>query len=403
MSYQLLQVRAVHGRITEAGAGPVPVRVKAAAADPQQRAGLALVGQGVRSDLPGHRHRVVQRGIKLVGQDVQPGVGGTRIGRAQRVELLDRSVGLHHHQRAGQQAQPFHRPRLAQDQLDELGEQADPGLLPWRAIPALEDGDQPVRVSGARRRAAPVRVRQQQVKGRRLEFQQRLIGGYRVVGQVNRAQQAAVAAAELFVLQEAQAVSYRAEAADAVGVAAVPGSGFGIAVQADAYADALAGQRFQHGARQQGAVGLHRHVHLGRDLAAELLDQAGQPVRARQQRLTAVQDDIHAAQIVRGRVLGDAVNGRGGYRRGHALRLLFPGNLGHFVHVAVRARQVAAAVHLEDELLKRDPAVALLAHRRDVEVLDRPGGRMCSDADRRYVGLGHPNQTASSSGSTLLS
>jgi hypothetical protein len=100
-------------------------------------------------------------------------------------------------------------------------------------------------------------VRQQQVKGWRAELQQRLVGGYRVVGHVDRAQQAAVAVAELFVLQQVQAVGHRAEAADAAGVAAVPGGGFGVAVKADADADTLTGQRLKHRPGQQGAVGLH--------------------------------------------------------------------------------------------------------------------------------------------------
>jgi hypothetical protein len=101
---ELLKVRAVNGRVAEADAVPEPVRVEATTADLHQRACLALVGQGGRSDLPSHRHRVVERVIKLVGYDIQPGVGGARIGGAQRVQLLDGSVGLHHHQRAWQQA-----------------------------------------------------------------------------------------------------------------------------------------------------------------------------------------------------------------------------------------------------------------------------------------------------------
>jgi hypothetical protein len=79
-----------------------------------------------------------------------------------------------------------------------------------------------------------------------------------------------------------------------------------------------------------------------------------------------VQDDLHAAQIVRGGVLGDAANGCGGYRRGHALRLLLPGSLCHFVHITVRTRQIAATVYLEDELLEWDPPVALRVQGRDV-------------------------------------
>jgi hypothetical protein len=102
---------------------------------------------------------VIERGVEGVGQDVQSGVGSTRIRRAQRVELPDGPVGFHHDERGGLKPQTLYSTRTAQDQLDQLGEQADPGLLLGCRVPPFEDGDQPVRITGVRRRATPVRVR----------------------------------------------------------------------------------------------------------------------------------------------------------------------------------------------------------------------------------------------------
>ena len=84
---------------------------------------------------------------------MQPGVGGAGVGGTQRVELLDGAIGIDHDQGAGQQPEAFHRTRLAEDELDELAEQADACFLARGGVPALEDGDQPVGVAGAGRRA----------------------------------------------------------------------------------------------------------------------------------------------------------------------------------------------------------------------------------------------------------
>jgi hypothetical protein len=54
------QVIAVDGGVTEPLTVPVPVRVQAATADLQHRAGLALRCERVDPDLPGHRRRVVE-------------------------------------------------------------------------------------------------------------------------------------------------------------------------------------------------------------------------------------------------------------------------------------------------------------------------------------------------------
>ena len=106
------QVGAVDGGITEAFSAPVPVRVKAAAADLHHLAGPALLGQGVDADLPGDRRGMVQRVVEAAGGDVQAGVGGAGIGGAERVELLDGAIGVDHDERCSAAA-PVLLPRLA--------------------------------------------------------------------------------------------------------------------------------------------------------------------------------------------------------------------------------------------------------------------------------------------------
>jgi hypothetical protein len=237
------QVLAVDRGITEAFPLPEPVRVQAAAADIHHRALQALGGERAGADLPGHRRRVLKRVVKTTRHDVQAHVGGARVGGAERVELLDRTVGVDHHQRARQQPEALHRAGAAEDKLDQLAEQADPGFLPWRGIPTVENADQPVRVPVAGRGAAPVGMRQEQVKGRRGKLQQRLVRAHRVVVDVNGAQDAAVAVAELRGLQPVKAVGHRVEAVAAAGVAAVPPGRLSIPVQADADPDAQVLQR----------------------------------------------------------------------------------------------------------------------------------------------------------------
>src|SRR5690242_489356 len=88
-------------------------------------------------------------------------------------------------------------------------------------------------------------------------------------------------------------------------------------------------------------------------------------------------------------MLVDALGGHLRDRRAHQPGHIPPALIRHFVHVAVRAGQIAATVDLEDELLKRHRLVAGLTRVRDVKVLKRPRGEM----------PGHPNHPATSSGS----
>jgi hypothetical protein len=61
----------------------IAVRVKAAAADPQDRALLALRRQRRGSGLPSHRGRMVKGSIEGIGGDMKSGIRGTGIGGTQ--------------------------------------------------------------------------------------------------------------------------------------------------------------------------------------------------------------------------------------------------------------------------------------------------------------------------------
>jgi hypothetical protein len=161
---------------------------------------------------------------------------------------------------------------MAKDELDELAEQADPGLLAWRVVPPVENPDQPARVPGVRKAGATVGVRQQQVKRWRGELQQRLVRGHRIVLDVDRAQDAAVAVPEFRRLQQGKASGDRVEAAAAVPVGPVPTGGLGVTVEANADLDPQALERGEHRTVEQRAVGLQGDVHLGGYGGAEHLD-----------------------------------------------------------------------------------------------------------------------------------
>src|SRR5690349_16230659 len=103
MRDELQEVSAIDRGIAEPFATPVPVRVKAAAANLHYLAGLALRGQGADADLPGDRRGMFQCVVEAAGADVQAGVGSTGIGGAERVELLDGAISVDHDKRTRQQ------------------------------------------------------------------------------------------------------------------------------------------------------------------------------------------------------------------------------------------------------------------------------------------------------------
>jgi hypothetical protein len=262
------QVGAVDRRITEPRTVPVAVGVQAPAADLHDGTGPARFGQGVLTELPGHRGGMVERGIEGIGDHVQAGVRGAAIGRAQRVELPYGPVRLDNDERAGQQPEPFCRARPTEYQLDHVDEQADVRFPLGCGVPAFEDRDQPVRVSRARWRAIPVGVRQQEVNRRRTELQQSLIGSLRIVAHIDGAQDAAVNLAEFGGAEPEQAVGDIGEAVAAAGITTMACGSCLVAIQADPDADAEVLEHFEHGAIEEGAIGLNGNGHRDTDTLA---------------------------------------------------------------------------------------------------------------------------------------
>jgi len=77
---ELEQILAIDGGMAEAFSCKEAVRVQAAAADLHDRAGLAERRERFGADLPGHRRRMVKGVVEAARHDVQPCVGGTRVG-----------------------------------------------------------------------------------------------------------------------------------------------------------------------------------------------------------------------------------------------------------------------------------------------------------------------------------
>ena len=329
------QISAVHRGVTKAGSVPVPVRVQASAADLQHRTGLALCRQGGGPDLPGDGGGVTEGVVEAVRSDMQPGVGSARVAGTERVEFLDGAIGVHHHQGARQQPKALDGTRLAEDELDKLAEQPDARFLARGTVPALEHADQPVGVAGAWRRFIPVGVRQQQVNRGRLERQQRLIHGDRVVADVDRAEYAAVAVTKLRGREKVQRAGDIVEAVAAIRVAAMPPRRVGVAVEADAYADPGALEDFKHRATQQSAIGLHGHVHPRRHLVAQRCGQFCQPFGACQERFTAVQDYVDARKVMPAGMLGYALHSRPRDGRAHPLWEPAPRLIRHLIHITI--------------------------------------------------------------------
>jgi hypothetical protein len=163
---------------------------------------------------------------------------------------------------------------MAKDELDKLAEQPDPCFLTRRGVPALENADQPVRIPGAWRHTAPVGMRQQQVKGRGAEVQQRFVRTNRVVADINRAQNSAVTVPEFRRLQKAKSFRDRVETVAAISVAPVPPGRLGVTVQAHANSDSKALERGEHRPVEESAVRLEGDVHLRGDRSMEFADQA---------------------------------------------------------------------------------------------------------------------------------
>ena len=114
----------------------------------------------------------------------------------------------------------------------------------------------------------------------------------------------------------------------------LPG-GFGVAIQADTDPDAKALERLEHRPVEESAVGLQRHIHLRRYPGTEPLHQIRKPLRSREKRLAAMEDDVDADETVLFGVLGDALDGFLSYSLAHAFRHVPPGMIRHLIDIAV--------------------------------------------------------------------
>ena len=81
-----------------------------------------------------------------------------------------------------------------------------------------------------------------------------------------------------------------------------------------------------------------------------------------------MQNDINARQPVPFCVLGNALDGLSDYRLAHSLWEPSPALVRHFIDVAIGARKVATAVHLEDELSEGNGLKSRFPDLRHVEV-----------------------------------
>lgn len=126
----------------------------------------------------------------------------------------------------------------------------------------------------------------------------------------------------------------------------------GAAVEAEPDLDAGVGETVEDGAGEESAVGLDGDRHTGavRDGLAHRVGVRDDGLRSGQQRLAPVQIDPHGPHPVRLDVFGDAVGGLAHGALVGVVRTVAPAAVRAAVDVAVRAGEIAAAVHLQDEL-----------------------------------------------------
>lgn len=228
-------------------------------------------------------------------------------------------------------------------------------------------------------------MRQQEVHLGRLETQERLVGDDRVVAQFDGAQHPAEQMPVVRPGEALQAVPHRLVATATVGAPPVQVVALLVTVHAHAHRDAVLGEQVEEHLVQQDAVCLDTeadaHVRLRR--RDDRLDRVSEVLRAREQRFAPVEHDLDVGNPVRPRVLGDAPRRPFEDLPRHPPGLPPPALVGHLVHVAVVARQVASAVDLEDEVADRRGPPAVLqepAHVECARPLDRLAGFFIADA-----------------------
>jgi hypothetical protein len=115
----------------------------------------------------------------------------------------------------------------------------------------------------------------------------------------------------------------------------MPPGRLGVAIHADTDPDTKTLERLEHRPVEEGAVGLHRNVHLRRYPGTEPLNLICKPLRSREKRLAAMEDDVDTNETVLLGVLGDALDGFLSYPPAHTFRHVPPCLIGHLIDVAV--------------------------------------------------------------------
>ena len=86
-------------------------------------------------------------------------------------------------------------------------------------------------------------------------------------------------------------------------------------------------------------------------------DDPAHPVYAGQQGFSPMKDDLHGADSMPGRMLGDALGAVPHYFVRYDLRPAEPALVGSFIHIAVITGEVTSATYLQHELMQRHERV----------------------------------------------
>ena len=168
-------------------------------------------------------------------------------------------------------------------------------------VPLVEDRDQPVGVWGvpgsqspSGRRRVPCPVRKQEVDAGRIEGRQRLVGGERVIPQVDRAQQAAEKALESAVAQPLKSGRDRSMAAPSRCEPSVSVVRLRVTIEADPDPDTEFTEQSQIGLVQANGVGLNAgsNANVGSSLLSRVGHEFPDEFVPGQQGLTAVKYQV---------------------------------------------------------------------------------------------------------------
>jgi hypothetical protein len=205
-------------------------------------------------------------------------------------------------------------------------------------------------------------VGQQEIDRGWPETHQRFVCPYRIVAQVDRREQTAEKVPEAWLGEGSKPGPYGRIAAPPSGVATVKVIARCIAVQADPDQYAQLVEEAQETVVEKRSVSLQVNGEFdpGIDGGTDGIHRITQVFRPGEQWFAAVEYHLELGEAVGSGVISDSrrhhVKGVDRHQPGSAA----PALVGHFIHVAVVARQIAATMDLDDELPKwrRPPPVA---------------------------------------------